>query len=62
MTEAMSTTQNTNKPNAPQLFSDALIDQLLAQVQDKDRNPSCANPGWQPNRTVRAACPGFLWE
>ena len=33
MTEAMSTTK---KPKAPQLFSDELIDQLLAQVQNKD--------------------------
>lgn len=36
MTEAMSTTKKTKKPKAPQLFSDELIDQLLAQVQNKD--------------------------
>lgn len=36
MTEAMSTTKKTKKPKAPQLFSDDLIDQLLAQVQNKD--------------------------
>jgi transposase-like protein len=32
----MSTTKKTRKPKAPQLFSDDLIDQLLAQVQNKD--------------------------
>ncbi|MEW6169546.1 MAG: IS256 family transposase [Pseudomonadota bacterium] len=32
----MSTPKKTKKPKAPQLFSDDLIDQLLAQVQDKD--------------------------
>jgi putative transposase len=36
MTEAMSTTTKTKKLKAPQLFSDDLIDQLLAQVQHKD--------------------------
>jgi transposase-like protein len=36
MTNAMSTTKKTKKPKPPQLFSDDLIDQLLAQVQNKD--------------------------
>jgi transposase-like protein len=36
MTKAMNTTKKTKKPKAPQLFSDELIDQLLAQVQNKD--------------------------
>jgi transposase-like protein len=36
MTQAMSTTMKSKKPKAPQLFSDDLIDQLLAQVQNKD--------------------------
>lgn len=36
MIEAMSTTKKSKKPKAPQLFSDELIDQLLAQVQNKD--------------------------
>ena len=36
MTETMSTPKKTKKPKTPQLFSDDLIDQLLAQVQNKD--------------------------
>lgn len=36
MTAAMSTTKKIKKPKAPQIFSDELIDQLLAQVQNKD--------------------------
>lgn len=36
MTVAMSTTKKTKKPKAPKLFPDELIDQLLAQVQNKD--------------------------
>jgi putative transposase len=36
MTEAMSPTKKPKKPKAPKLFSDELIDQLLAQVQNKD--------------------------
>src|SRR3954465_8252006 len=35
MTEIMSTTKP-KKPNAPKLFPDELIDQLLAQVENKD--------------------------
>jgi putative transposase len=31
---------------APKLFPDALIDQLLAQVQNKDVESTWANPGW----------------
>ena len=36
MTETMSTPKKTKKPKTPQLFSDDLIDQLLAQVQNRD--------------------------
>lgn len=36
MTVLMSTTKKTKKPKAPKLFPDELIDQLLAQVQNKD--------------------------
>jgi putative transposase len=36
MTVAMSTTKKAKKPKAPKLFPDELIDQLLAQVQNKD--------------------------
>jgi transposase-like protein len=36
MTEVMDTTKKTKKPKAPKLFPDELIDQLLAQVQNKD--------------------------
>jgi putative transposase len=36
MTEVMSTTKKPKKPKAPKLFPDELIDQLLAQVQNKD--------------------------
>ena len=36
MTEMMSTTKKPKKPKAPKLFPDELIDQLLAQVQNKD--------------------------
>lgn len=36
MTEAMSRTKVTKQPKAPKLFPDELIDQLLAQVQNKD--------------------------
>jgi transposase-like protein len=36
MTEAMSPTKKPKKPKAPKLFPDELIDQLLAQVQNKD--------------------------
>ena len=36
MTDTMSTTKKTRKPKAPKLFPDELIDQLLAQVQNKD--------------------------
>jgi len=36
MTEVMSTSKKTKKPKAPKLFPDELIDQLLAQVQNKD--------------------------
>jgi transposase-like protein len=36
MTVAMTTTKKPKKPKAPKLFPDELIDQLLAQVQNKD--------------------------
>ena len=36
MTTPMSTSTKPKKPKAPKLFSDELIDQLLAQVQNKD--------------------------
>lgn len=36
MTEMMSTTKRNKKPKTPKLFPDELIDQLLAQVQNKD--------------------------
>jgi transposase-like protein len=36
MTEVMSPTKKPKKPEAPKLFPDELIDQLLAQVQKKD--------------------------
>ena len=36
MTAMMSTTKKAKKPKAPKLFPDELIDQLLAQVQNKD--------------------------
>jgi transposase-like protein len=36
MTEVMSPTKKPKKPKAPKLFPDELIDQLLAQVQNKD--------------------------
>jgi transposase-like protein len=36
MTEEMSPTKKPKKPKAPKLFPDELIDQLLAQVQNKD--------------------------
>lgn len=36
MTTTMSTTKKPRKPKAPRLFPDELIDQLLAQVQNKD--------------------------
>ena len=42
MAEAMSTTK---KPKAPQLFSDDLIDQLLAQVQHKDAESNLGESG-----------------
>lgn len=45
MTEAMSTTKKTKKPKAPQLFSDDLIDQLLAQVQHKDAHAILGESG-----------------
>jgi putative transposase len=45
MTEAMSTTKKTKKPKAPQLFSDDLIDQLLAQVQNKDAHSILGESG-----------------
>ncbi len=32
----MSTIRNTKKPKAPKLFPDERIDQLLAQIQNKD--------------------------
>ena len=36
MTVAMSRTKKTKEPKAPKLFPDELIDQLLAQVQNKN--------------------------
>jgi putative transposase len=36
MTTTMSTTKKPQKPKAPKLFPDELIDQLLAQVQNKN--------------------------
>jgi putative transposase len=36
MTEVMSTSKKLKKPKAAKLFPDELIDQLLAQVQNKD--------------------------
>jgi len=36
MTEVMSTTKKTKKSKVPKLFPDELIDQLLAQVQNRD--------------------------
>src|SRR6478735_4699788 len=36
MTAVMNTTKKTKKPKAPNLFPNELIDQLLAQVQNKD--------------------------
>jgi putative transposase len=36
MTETTSMTKKSKKPSAPKLFPDELIDQLLAQVQNKD--------------------------
>ena len=36
MTSTMSTTKKARKPKAPKLFPDELIDQLLAQVANKD--------------------------
>lgn len=36
MTTTMSTVKKPKKPKSPKLFSDELIDQLLAQVQNKD--------------------------
>lgn len=36
MADVMSTTKKSKKPKAPKLFPDELIDQLLAQVQNKD--------------------------
>ena len=45
MTEAMSTTKKTKKSKAPQLFSDELIDQLLAQVQHKDAHSILGESG-----------------
>lgn len=36
MTDTMSTNKNPKKPKAPKLFPDELIDQLLAQVQNKN--------------------------
>ena len=45
MTEVMSTTKKTKKPKAPQLFSDELIDQLLAQVQNKDAHSILGESG-----------------
>lgn len=36
MTVAMSTTTKTKTPKAPKLFPDELVDQLLAQIQNKD--------------------------
>jgi putative transposase len=49
MTEVMSTAKKTKKPKAPKLFPDELIDQLLAQVQNKDAESIWASPGWQAN-------------
>ena len=43
MTEVMSPTKKPKKPKAPKLFSDGQIDQLLAQVQNKDAE-SAENP------------------
>ena len=45
MTDVMSTTTKTKKPTAPQLFSDELIDQLLAQVQHKDAESRIGESG-----------------
>lgn len=45
MTEAMSTTTKSKKPKAPQLFSDDLIDQLLAQVRNKDAHAILSEAG-----------------
>jgi transposase-like protein len=36
MTETTSMTKKSKKPSTPKLFPDELIDQLLAQVQNKD--------------------------
>jgi putative transposase len=36
MTEATSMTRKSKNPKSPKLFPDELIDQLLAQVQNKD--------------------------
>ena len=44
MTEVRSTIK-TKKPKAPKLFPDELIDQLLAQVQSKDAEPTLGESG-----------------
>lgn len=36
MTETTNMTKKSKKPSPPKLFPDELIDQLLAQVQNKD--------------------------
>jgi putative transposase len=45
MTTMMSTTKKPQKPKAPKLFPDELIDQLLAQVQNKNAEPILGESG-----------------
>jgi hypothetical protein len=57
MTVVMSTTEKTKKPKAPKLFPDELIDQLLAQVQNKDAG---SNPVWRASS--RSNWPSACWR
>jgi hypothetical protein len=45
MTDTMSTTKKLKKPKAPKLFPDGLIDQLLAQVQNKNAESILGDTG-----------------
>lgn len=45
MTETTSMTKKSKKPSTPKLLPDELIDQLLAQVQNKDAESILGEPG-----------------
>ena len=60
MTETTNMTKKSKKPSPPKLFPDELIDQLLAQVQNKDAESISANRAWPA--CSRSNSPSACWR